>query len=170
MANATDTTDTTVETVTSEASKVPQSIETKRLYNQNSVNKLAKLMGYDVFKEVTEKFNAAFEILDAEHKKEQSRLEKLDAALKVALEAIPAELRDDVLARMKGEQVAPVQKEKKEKGKREVKVFDIKTPDMDKPLAITMSGRVKPEIQKIMDDHGCATRKELVEKFGVTAK
>ncbi|MDD9223502.1 hypothetical protein PVL96_00440 [Aeromonas hydrophila] len=146
------------------------SIELKKLLNQRTVSKLAEEMGYEVFKEVVEKFNVAFEVLDAEHKKEQGRLEKLDAALKVALEAIPAELRDDVLARMKGEQVAPVQKEKKEKGKREVKVFDIKTPDMDKPLAITMSGRVKPEIQKIMDDHGCATRKELVEKFGVTAK
>lgn len=146
------------------------SIELKKLLNQRTVSKLAEEMGYEVFKEVTEKFNVAFEELDAEFKKEQSRLEKLDAALKVALEAIPAELRDDVLARMKGEQVAPAQKEKKEKGKREVKVFDIKTPDMDKPLAITMSGRVKPEIQKIMDDHGCATRKELVEKFGVTAK
>lgn len=146
------------------------SIELKKLLNQRTVSKLAEEMGYEVFKEVTEKFNVAFAVLDEEHKKEQSRLEKLDAALKVALEAIPAELRDDVLARMKGEQVAPVQKEKKEKGKREVKVFDIKTPDMDKPLAITMSGRVKPEIQKIMDDHGCATRKELVEKFGVTAK
>lgn len=146
------------------------SIELKKLLNQRTVSKLAEGIGYEVFKEVTEKFNVAFAVLDEEHKKEQSRLEKLDAALKVALEAIPAELRDDVLARMKGEQVAPVQKEKKEKGKREVKVFDIKTPDMDKPLAITMSGRVKPEIQKIMDDHGCATRKELVEKFGVTAK
>jgi len=170
MANATDTTDTTVETVTSEASKVPQSIETKRLYNQNSVNKLAKLMGYDVFKEVTEKFNAAFEILDAEHKKEQNRLEKIDAALKVALEAIPEELRADVIARMKGEQAAPAQKEKKEKGKRKVKLELIKTPDMAEPLEIKMSGLESKEIKKIMADNNCTSRKELVEKFGVKAE
>jgi len=167
MANVTDTTDTTVETVTSEASKVPQSIELKKLYNQNSVNKLAKQMGYEVFKEVTEKFNVAFEMLDVEYKKEQIRLEKIEGALKEALERIPEDIRADVLARMKGEQAAPAQKEKKVKNKREVKESWIKTPDMAEPLLIKMSGIESKEIKKIMADNNCTSRKELVEKFEV---
>lgn len=145
------------------------SIELKKLLNQRTVSKLAEEMGYEVFKEVTEKFNVAFEELDAEFKKEQSRLEKLDAALKVALEAIPEEIRDDVVARIKGTPLAAAPKEKKEKATRNVKVFNIQTPDMTAPIAVTMSGRVTADIQKLMDDHGCATRKELVKKFGVTA-
>lgn len=139
----------------------------KTISNIRSVRVLARELGYEAFSDIVEKFMTVQAEIQEEFEKEAKRKEALDKAVEEALANIPAELRDEVLARIAGT-VAPVEGTKERKPRKERAPSEtVKVKVKDQIIEVKMAGKVNEELKKIMEDAGFTTkqRKEFVEKF-----
>ncbi|MGE6114007.1 hypothetical protein ACLHZ0_19785 [Aeromonas salmonicida] len=143
----------------------------KTITNIRSIRVLARELGFEAFSDIIEKFKTVQEEMREEFEKEAKRKEALDAAVEAALANIPAELRDEVLARIAGT-VAPAsgeapKKERKQRAPSET----IKCKVKDQIIEVKMAGKVNDELKAIMEDAGFTTqeRKQFVAKFRVDA-
>lgn len=140
----------------------------KTITNIRSIRVLARELGFEAFSDIIEKFNAVQDEMREEFEKEAKRKEALDAAVEAALANIPAELRDEVLARIAGT-VAPVDGTKEKKPRKERVSETVKVKVKDQIIEVKMAGKVNDELKAIMEDAGFTTkeRKQFVEKFRV---
>ncbi|HHQ4530791.1 TPA: hypothetical protein ACSP1Y_004626 [Aeromonas hydrophila] len=140
----------------------------KTITNIRSIRVLARELGFEAFSDIIEKFNAVQDEMREEFEKEAKRKEALDAAVEAALANIPAELRDEVLARIAGT-VAPADGTKEKKPRKERVSETVKVKVKDQIIEVKMAGKVNDELKAIMEDAGFTTkeRKQFVEKFRV---
>lgn len=140
----------------------------KTITNIRSIRVLARELGFEAFSDIIEKFNAVQDEMREEFEKEAKRKEALDAAVEAALANIPAELRDEVLARIAGT-VAPADGIKEKKPRKERVSETVKVKVKDQIIEVKMAGKVNDELKAIMEDAGFTTkeRKQFVEKFRV---
>ncbi|MCS3766199.1 DNA-binding protein H-NS [Aeromonas hydrophila] len=141
----------------------------KAITNIRTIRVLARELGYETFKSVVEKFNEVQAELDADIKAEQDRQAKLDKAVEEALANIPAELRDDVLARIAGtvDTSAPkAPKAAKEKATRNVQPPVVVVVD-GKEHTVKMAGKIPTELAAVMKAKGFETKDRIAfaEKF-----
>lgn len=141
----------------------------KTISNIRSVRVLARELGFEAFSDIVEKFMTVQAEMQEEFEKEAKRKEALDKAVEDALANIPAELRDEVLARIAGT-VAPVEGTKERKPRKERAPSETVTVKVkDQIIDVKMAGKVNEELKKVMEDAGFTTkqRKEFVEKFKI---
>ncbi|MFA7258070.1 MAG: hypothetical protein WC013_00980 [Aeromonas bestiarum] len=149
-------------------------IEIIKLFSKlTTVQKFAAEVGYESFKDITEKFNEVLDELKEEKSKEEKKLAEYKQTVEKLLENVPEHLREEFRLKLTATPAVET-KEKKERKERKQRapseVITVKVKDQ--VFDVKMAGKVNDDLKVIMEEAGFTTkeRKEFVEKFRVQPK
>lgn len=146
-------------------------IEIIKLFSKlTTVQKFAAEVGYESFKDITEKFNEVLDELKEEKNKEEKKLAEYKQTVEKLLENVPEHLREEFRLKLTATPAVET-KEKKERKERKQRapseVITVKVKDQ--VFDVKMAGKVNDDLKIIMEEAGFTTkeRKEFVEKFRI---